>query len=178
MFPQGGNVTEVSNFPFPSSLQNMETRYFVLCVYSILRILNFNWMLWNMNPTQPANTLPVLVRRICLKIRTFHTSLFFRISRGQTLISRGCCLQKTGRREKDTQGMESGGDVSCRSLPIHELLVPFSRLGGLTRNPNSSPPNSAFAFNDHTEKRNTNSLLIFIFGYSVFHFTLIHFILK
>ena len=30
MFPQGGNVTDISNFPFPSSLQNTETRYFVL----------------------------------------------------------------------------------------------------------------------------------------------------
>ena len=30
MFPQGGNVTDISNFTFPSSLQNTETRYFVL----------------------------------------------------------------------------------------------------------------------------------------------------
>ena len=34
MFPQGGNVTDISNFPFPSSLQNTETRYFVLWTYS------------------------------------------------------------------------------------------------------------------------------------------------
>ena len=32
MFPQGGNVTDISNFPFPSSFQNTETRYFVLWV--------------------------------------------------------------------------------------------------------------------------------------------------
>ena len=31
MFPHGGNLTEISNFPFPSSLQNTETRYFVPC---------------------------------------------------------------------------------------------------------------------------------------------------
>ena len=31
MFPQGGNVTDISNFPLTSSLQNTETRYFVLC---------------------------------------------------------------------------------------------------------------------------------------------------
>ena len=30
IFPQGGNVTDISNSMFPSSLQNMETRYFVL----------------------------------------------------------------------------------------------------------------------------------------------------
>ena len=30
LFPQRGNVTDISNFPFPSSLQNTETRYFVL----------------------------------------------------------------------------------------------------------------------------------------------------
>ena len=34
MFPQGGNVTDISNFPFPSSFQNTETRYFVLCILS------------------------------------------------------------------------------------------------------------------------------------------------
>ena len=33
MFPQGGNVTDISNFPFPSSFQNTETRYFVLWWY-------------------------------------------------------------------------------------------------------------------------------------------------
>ena len=44
--------------------------------------------------------------------------------------------------------MGSGGDVSYTSLPIHELLVPFSKS-----NQNSSLSNSAFAFNDHTEKR-------------------------
>ena len=57
------------------------------------------------------------------------------------------------------QGMGPGGDVSYTPLPIHELLVSFSRLGGLTTNQNSSLSNSAFAFNVHTEKRNTNSLL-------------------
>ena len=62
-------------------------------------------------------------------------------------------------------------------LPIHELSVPFSRLGGLTRNQNSSLSNSPFAFNDLTEKRNTNSLQIFILVI-VFHFTSIHFISK
>ena len=31
MFPQGGNETDLSNSTFPSSLQNTETRYFVLC---------------------------------------------------------------------------------------------------------------------------------------------------
>ena len=30
IFPQGGNVTDLSNFTFPSSLQNTETRYSVL----------------------------------------------------------------------------------------------------------------------------------------------------
>ena len=30
IFPQGGNVTDISNSMFPLSLQNMETRYFVL----------------------------------------------------------------------------------------------------------------------------------------------------
>ena len=30
MFPQGGNETDLSNFTFQSSLQNTETRYFVL----------------------------------------------------------------------------------------------------------------------------------------------------
>lgn len=60
--------------------------------------------------------------------------------------------------------MGSGGDVFYMPLPIHELSVPFSRLGGLTRNQNSSISNSAFAFKDHKEKKNTNSLLIFIFG--------------
>ena len=30
IFPQRGNVTDISNFPFPSGLQNTETRYFVL----------------------------------------------------------------------------------------------------------------------------------------------------
>lgn len=49
--------------------------------------------------------------------------------------------------------MGSGGDVFYMPLPIHELLVPFSRLGGLARNQNSSLSNSAFAFNDHTEKK-------------------------
>ena len=34
--------------------------------------------------------------------------------------------------------MGSGGDVFYMPLPIHELSVPFSRLGGLTRNQNSS----------------------------------------
>ena len=64
-------------------------------------------------------------------------------------------------------------------LPIHELLVPFSRLGGLTRNQNSSLSNSAFAFNDHTEKRNTNSLLIFVFGYCLsFYFDPFYFKMK
>ena len=29
MFPQGGNVMDIRNFTFPSSLQNTETRYFV-----------------------------------------------------------------------------------------------------------------------------------------------------
>ena len=33
---QGGNVTDISNFPFPSSLQNTETRYFVLCNNSFI----------------------------------------------------------------------------------------------------------------------------------------------
>ena len=60
--------------------------------------------------------------------------------------------------------MGSGGDVFYMPLPIHELSVPFSRLGGLTRNQNSSISNSAFAFKDHKEEKNTNSLLIFIFG--------------
>ena len=32
MFPQGGKETDLSNFTFPSSLQNTETRYFVLCL--------------------------------------------------------------------------------------------------------------------------------------------------
>ena len=31
MFPQGGNVTDISSSVFPSNLQNMETHYFVLC---------------------------------------------------------------------------------------------------------------------------------------------------
>ena len=31
MFPQGGNKTDLSNFTFQSSLQNTETRCFVLC---------------------------------------------------------------------------------------------------------------------------------------------------
>ena len=31
MFPQGANVTDINNFPLTSSLQNTETRYFVLC---------------------------------------------------------------------------------------------------------------------------------------------------
>ena len=61
--------------------------------------------------------------------------------------------------------MGSGGDVSYTPLLIQELLVPFSRLGGLTRNQNSSLSNSPFAFNDHTEKGITNNLLIFVFGY-------------
>ena len=31
MFPQGGNETDLSNVTFQSSLQNTETRYFILC---------------------------------------------------------------------------------------------------------------------------------------------------
>lgn len=60
---------------------------------------------------------------------------------------------------------------------LNELFVPFSRLGGLTRNQNSSLSNSPFAFKDLTEKRNTDSLQIFILVI-VFHFTSIHFISK
>lgn len=62
-------------------------------------------------------------------------------------------FKKKEKRKKDTLGMGSGGDVFYMPLPIHELLVPFSRLGGLARNQNSSLSNSAFAFNDHTEKK-------------------------
>ena len=70
--------------------------------------------------------------------------------------------------------MGSGGDVSYTSLPIHELLVPFSKS-----NQNSSLSNSSFAFNDHTEKRNTNSLLIFVFGYCLsFYFDPFYFKMK
>ena len=40
MFPQGGNETDLSNFTFQSSLQNTETRYFVLWrIKSLLRRL-------------------------------------------------------------------------------------------------------------------------------------------
>ena len=116
------------------------------------------------------------MRKICLKIRTFrlHTFLFFRISRGQTPLSRGCCLYKKERRKKDTLRMGSGGDVFYTSLPIHELLVPFSKA-----NQNSSLSNSAFCFTDHTEKRNTNSLLNFVFGYCLsFYFDPFYFKMK
>ena len=79
-------------------------------------MLDFNVMLWNaVESNVAANIFPVLVGKIGLKIRTFHTSLFFRISRGQTPISRGCCLYKNERRKKDTLGMGSGGDVSYTS---------------------------------------------------------------
>ena len=80
-------------------------------------MLDFNLMLWNaVESNVAANIFPVLVGKIGLKIRTFHTSLFiFRISRGQTPISRGCSLYKKERRKKDTLGMGSGGDVSYTS---------------------------------------------------------------
>ena len=38
MFPQGGNETDLSNFTFQSSLQNTETRYFVLCGILIITL--------------------------------------------------------------------------------------------------------------------------------------------
>ena len=41
MFPQGGNKTACISSTFPSSLQNTETRYFVLWLFTLLSVYKY-----------------------------------------------------------------------------------------------------------------------------------------
>ena len=67
MFPQGGNVTDISNFQFPSSLQNTETRYFFLYIYAV-RMQEFRKAATKLCCTKTPELAPV--QPLTLQVRT------------------------------------------------------------------------------------------------------------
>ena len=127
MFPQDGNVTDLSNITFPSSLQNTETRYFLLCAIDQFRALSR----MSIKLEYPINTKKsAFLQTITFSIWTRTKMTVFNVIKNDTIrvffnLPSGCFTEVIVANPNSTSTVKFSHCCSLQRLPLTRALKGF-----------------------------------------------------